>query len=121
MQFLSVSPTLDIVGHLQLHAAGHRDDERLKRLILCARFYAQAPEHPGFVASPTPTGPVIAVFTSERRLAGHAGAVRCFSTTGADLVSRAPVGHCFVIDPGTPHEFVVDPAAFMPVARGAAG
>jgi hypothetical protein len=42
----------------------------------------------------------------------HAGAVRWFSTTGADLISLAPVGRRFVIDPGSAHEVVVDPDVF---------
>jgi hypothetical protein len=81
--------------------------------MLSSRFFVQAPEHHGFLAFPTVTGPLIPVFTSRVRLTRHAGAVRWFSTTGADLVSLAPVGHRFVIDPGSSHEIVVDPGAVV--------
>ncbi len=103
---------VDLITQIRLHTAGQCDLEQLKQAILSTRFIAQAPDHPGFLASPTPAGPVIPVFTSEARLARHAGAVRWFATTGLDLISLAPVGHRFVVDPGTPHQIVVDPDVF---------
>jgi hypothetical protein len=112
--------TVDFVLQLRLHASGHGDGERLLKAFLEATFYCQAPEHPGFLAVPTDRGPVISVFTTEAALAGHAGACRWFSTSGADLVSLAPVGHRFVIDPGSPHQVLVDPAAFLRQAEGPA-
>ncbi len=113
MHSVVTSPDVELVTHLRLHAAGGCGDEQLIRTLLSSWFFTQAPEQPGFLASPTSTGPVIPVFTSERALARHAGAVQWFSTTGADLVSLAPVGHRFVIDPGSPHEIVVDPEVFF--------
>lgn len=104
----------DLITPMLLDAAGRFDDEELKRAILATRFFAQAPHHPGFLASSTPDGPVIPVFTSLARLARHAGDVRWFATTGLDLMSLAPVGHRFVIDPGAPHEIVIDPDVFAP-------
>lgn len=115
-------PETDLITQIQLHAAGRCDDEQLKRTILSTRFFAQAPDHPGFLATPTPAGPAIPVFTSEVRLARHAGAVRWFATTGLDLMSLAPVGHRFVVDPGAPHQIVIDPDVFTTtVADSSAG
>jgi hypothetical protein len=112
--------TADFVIQLRLHASGRGDDDRLFTAFLEAAFYCQAPEHPGFLAIPTRHGPMIPAFTSEGALASHAGASRWFSTSGADLVSLAPVGHRFVIDPGTPHQVVVDPTALLRQAAGPA-
>lgn len=112
MHTLNALCDVEFVAQLRLHAAGHIDDERLKQAILRTRFFAQAPEHPGFVVTATSAGPLIPVFTTQLGLARHAGAVRWFSTTGADMMSLAPVGHRFVIDPGTQHGIVVDPAVF---------
>ena len=102
----------EIVEQLRLHATGRSGDEQPMNTMLSSRFFVQAPEYPGFLACPAPGGPLIPVFTSQRRLARHAGEVRWFSITGADLVSMAPVGHRFVIDPGSSHEALVDPARF---------
>ncbi len=93
----------------------------LRHRILTSRFFAQAPEHPGFLATPTPTGPVIPIFTSKALLVRHAGAVRWFSTTGADLVALAPVGHRFVVDPGAPNEMVIDPNVFLSAVTSSEG
>ncbi len=105
---------------IRLHASGLGDSDRLWRAFLDATFYCQAPRHPGFLATFTPTGPVIAVFTSENGLARHCGACRWFSPSGADLLALAPVGHRFVIDPGTRHQLIVDPAQFRGLASGPA-
>jgi hypothetical protein len=112
MQRVRSPVVVELVNQLRLHGAGVISDQRLREAILSSRFFAQAPEQPGFLAVPGSTGAVIPVFTSERALARHAGAVRWFSTTGADLMSLAPVGHRFVIDPGSAHEVVVDPDVF---------
>lgn len=109
MPSVSESSDVELVAQLRRHAAWDGDDERLKETILSTRFFVQAPEQPGFLAVPTPGGPLITVFTTERRLARHAGAVRWFCTTGADLMATAPVGHRFMIDPGSIHAVVVDP------------
>lgn len=103
---------VDLITQIRLHAAGQSGDEQLRQAILSTRFFAQAPDNPGFLADPNPAGPVIPVFTSEARLAHHAGAVRWFATTGLDLMSLAPVGHRFVVDPGAPHQIVIDPDVF---------
>mgnify|MGYP000517757444 CR=1 FL=1 len=116
---------VELITQLRLHTARCGDHEELRRVMLSSRFFAQAPEHSGFLACPTAAGPLIPVFTSLLRLARHAGAVGWFSTSGAELISLAPVGHRFVIDPGSSHEVVLDPDVFLtdhgrarsPVAR----
>ena len=120
MQSVSASSDVELVVQLHRHAAGYGSGERLRETILSTRFFAQAPEQPGFLALPAPGGPLIAVFTTEHRLARHAGAVRWFSTTGADLMSMAPVGHRFIIDPGSPHAIVIDPDVFVRATDGGA-
>lgn len=112
--------TGDFALQVRLHAAGLGDEDRLQRAFQEATFYCQAPENPGFLATPTPSGSVIPVFTSERALARHAGACRWFSTSGADLLALAPVGHRFVVDPGSHRELVVDPAGTLILAHGPA-
>ncbi len=118
MHALNQPIDLELARRIRLHAVGTCDDESLKQTILATRFFAQAPDQPGFLATPTPTGPVIPVFTSVTRLARHAGAVRWFATTGLDLIWLAPVGHRFVVDPGSPHEIVIDPEVFGSTVTG---
>jgi hypothetical protein len=111
---------LDFAFQVRLNASGFGDADSLWRAFLEATFYCQAPQHPGFLATQTPVGPVIAVFTSETGLTRHCGPCRWFSTSGADLLATAPVGHRFVIDPGSRHQLVVDPARFVGLASGPA-
>ena len=108
------------IRHLHLHASGRQDDEALLTAFLESAFFCQAPKHPGFLAVATSQGPLIAAYTSEIELARHAGACRWFTATGGDLVSLAPVGHRFVVDPGSPHQLVVDPAIFLDRVAGPA-
>lgn len=112
--------TDDFALQVRLHAAGLGDTDRLKRAFQDATFYCQAPENPGFLATPTRSGYLIAVFTSERALARHVGVCRWFSTSGADLLALAPVGHRFVVDPDSRHELLVDPAGTLILAHGPA-
>ena len=98
---------------LHLHMSGHGDRRRLFDSFLGEVFFCEAPINPGFIATPTPGGPLIPVFTSEAGLARLSGACRWFSTTGADLAALAPVGHRFVVDPGSPHQVVMDPKVLL--------
>lgn len=91
---------------------GSSGGNELEKWIASTRFFAQAPEYPGFLATPSATGPVIPIFTSLALLARHAGPVRWRSTTGAEMIGLTPVGHRFVVDPGTPGEIVLDPNTF---------
>lgn len=86
------------------------DHQTLFESFLSMNFFCQAGENPGFLATQTPEGPIIPVFTSGAALARYAGACRWFSMSGADLVALAPVGHRFAIDSGSPHELIIDPA-----------
>ena len=108
------------VTALRQHAARRLTDEGLLYAFLESVFFCQAPQHPGFLAVPARRGPVIGVYTSETELARHAGPCRWFSSTGADLVALAPVGHLFVVDPGAPHEVLVDPSIFIERVSGPA-
>lgn len=106
----------DFSVQVRLHAAGFGDPGTLLEALLAATFFCQAGENPGFLATPSTWGPLIAVFTSEAALARSLGACRWFSTSGSDLLALAPVGHRFVIDPGSRHELVIDPAAAIRAA-----
>lgn len=110
----------DFAVQVRLHASGLGDPRTLLEALLAAKFFCQAGELPGFLATPSPAGPLIAAFTSEAAMARHAGACRWFSTSGSDLLALAPVGHRFVIDPGSTHQLVVDPAAALRAAAGPA-
>ena len=110
------------MAQVRMRATGFGSHSELLNAFLEMTFFAQAPEHPGFLATPTPSGPVIAVFTSQQGLALHAGACRWFSTIGADLLQLVPIGHRFVIDPGTAGQLVLDPAKIETrLALGCAG
>ncbi len=87
------------------------------RLFVESTVYCEAGERPGLVAMTTPTGPVIPVFTSETELARFRGAVRWFSTTGADLLDLVPPGYDLVLDPAGPHPTRLRPQATRRVAR----
>lgn len=111
---------LAIAVQLRLNACGLGDPDSLWRAFLEGTFYYQAPQHPGFLAVPTSTGPLIAVFTSYAELERRCGRCRWFSNSGAELLARAPVGHRYVIDPGSRHELVIDPARLRGLAAGPA-
>jgi hypothetical protein len=111
---------LAIAVQLRLNACELGDPDSLWRTFLEGTFYHRAPQHPGFLAVSTSTGPLIAVFTSLAELERRCGAGRWLSTSGAELLARAPVGHRYVIDPGSRHELVIDPARLRGVAGGPA-
>ena len=108
------------VRHIRLHASGRQDAESLLTAFAESTFFCRAPKHPGFLAVATSQGPLIAAYTSEISLARHAGACRWFTATGGDLVSLAPVRHRFIVDPGSQHQLVVDPAVFLDRVSGPA-
>lgn len=108
------------LSELRLHLSGQGDHRRLLDSFLDEVFFCEGPTHPGFLATPTAHGPLIPVFTSEATLAQMSGACRWFSTTGADLAALAPVGHRFVVDPGSPHQVVVDPKVLLEHVSGPA-
>lgn len=109
----SMEATSGFATTIRSHSQGGIDDRGLLQGFLDATFYAQAPEHPGFLAVNHASGPLIPIWTSDRLLSGSVGACRWFSTDGADLVANAPVAHRFVVDPGTPHALLVDPDVFI--------
>lgn len=101
--------TRDFFDDARRHVSGVGDPDTLFEELLSTTFFCEAAENPGFLATPSPIGPLIAVFTTEEALTRHAGACRWFSTSGSDLLALAPVGHRFVIDPGSGHELLLDP------------
>lgn len=113
--------TPDFVDQARHHASGFGDPDTLLEALLSATFFCEAGETPGFLASPSPSGPLIAVFTTEAALARYAGACRWFSTSGSDLLALAPVGHRFVVDPGSGHQVIVDPEVLIERLSGLAG
>lgn len=108
------------LSQLRLHTSGGGDRRTLLDSFLGATFFCEAPTHPGFLATPTARGPLIAVFTSQAILVRVSGASRWFSVTGADLAALAPVGHRFIVDPGSSHQVVVDPKVLLEDVSGPA-
>ena len=105
-----MSTESDFLSQARLHASGLGRSDAFWRAFLESTFHCVAARHSGFLATSTPTGPVVAVLSSERELARHGGGGRSFSVSGADLLAFTPVGHRFVVDPGSAHQFVIDPA-----------
>jgi hypothetical protein len=74
--------------------AGEADAQAVYERFLGARFWCEAGDRPGVQA----LAGVVPAFTSEAELAAARGAVRWFSTTGADLLDLVPRGYQLVVD-----------------------
>jgi SseB protein N-terminal domain len=78
--------------------AGEADAHAVHRAFLRSRFWCEAGDRPGLQALGAPGAGVVPVFTSEAELARARGAVRWFSTTGADLLDLLPDRYELVVD-----------------------
>jgi SseB protein N-terminal domain len=79
-------------------AAGEADAHAVHEAFLRATLWCEAGDQPGFQALGTPGAGMVPVFTSETELARARGAVRWFSTTGADLLDLLPEHYDVVVD-----------------------
>jgi hypothetical protein len=83
--------------------------------------FCEAGERPGFVAVGPPGDGFIPVFSSEGELARNRGAVRWFSTTGADLFGLVPDGYDLILDIAGPAPQRLSPSAVEGTAAAEAG
>jgi hypothetical protein len=102
-------------------AAGRATPQGLHDAFVSATVFCEAGDRPGFVAVGPPGDGFIPVFTSDRELARARGAVRWFSTTGADLLGLVPDGYDLILDIAGPTPLRLCPAAVHGTAAAEAG
>ena len=83
--------------------------------------FCEAGERPGFLAVGSPGDGFIPVFSSEAELARARGAVKWFSTTGADLYGLVPNGYDLLLDVAGLAPLRLSPSAVEGTAAAEAG